>query len=145
MAGVHCDSGRGRDSNSDSDSERQVSKTQTGAGTGASVERERDRPVNRQGMAASGLYPHVSRTKLARALGMDVSTVSGYLAGRTPLRLRDALRVAELVGVGVEELNEALGKAQVGYAKRRVARAKAKVRKMTAATKARVRKEIERT
>jgi transcriptional regulator with XRE-family HTH domain len=98
----------------------------------ALVTRDRDRPVNRQGAASTGLYPQVSRTKLAKALGMDTSTVSGYLAGRTPLRLRDALRVAELVGVGVEELNEALGKAQVEYAERRVARARDKARKMKA-------------
>jgi transcriptional regulator with XRE-family HTH domain len=81
---------------------------------------------NRQGALATGLYPEVSRTKLAEELGKDVSTVTGYLQGRTPPGLDDAAKIARLCGATLHELNWALAERQVEYAKAKVGRVREK-------------------
>jgi len=56
------------------------------------------------GMKSAGLYPEVSRTKLARNLGMSVSTVSCVLSGRQKPTLELAWKMAEAIGVTVDRL-----------------------------------------
>ncbi len=75
-------------------------------------------------MAASGAYPHISRLKLAEALGKHVSTVSNYFSGRIGMPLDVARRAAGLIGVGLDELSGELAVWQDGWAKRRGAKAK---------------------
>lgn len=70
------------------------------------------KPGNRVGMKAKGAYPDVSRVKLAAALGKHISTVSFYLRGRIQMPFDTAVRVAGLIGVGVEELGVEVGKAR---------------------------------
>jgi plasmid maintenance system antidote protein VapI len=64
------------------------------------------------GVTAKGLYPEISRTKVARLLGCDPSTVTGYLAGRTKMPLERAIRFAKLAGIPVETLQRDLSRAQ---------------------------------
>ena len=73
----------------------------------SSVLREPD--AQHPGMVSRGAYPGVSRLKLAQALGKHVSSVSNYLSGKTPMPIELAVRMAPLVGVGLEELCRELG------------------------------------
>lgn len=61
-------------------------------------------PKHRSGAEVTGIYPHVSRTKLAEAMGKHISTVSKYLNGGRKMSLGVAVELAGLIGVGVEEL-----------------------------------------
>lgn len=54
------------------------------------------------------MYPHISRTLLAREVGLHVSTIAGILKGRTAPSLETAVTMAKAIGVKVERLNEDL-------------------------------------
>lgn len=62
-------------------------------------------PSNRSGRNSTGLYPNLSRTKLAEATGLHPSTIVGLLRGRRKIPLNLALKIAAEVGVSVERLN----------------------------------------
>lgn len=51
-----------------------------------------------------GLYPEVSRTRLAELLKKDLSTVTYILSGRHACKLSDASEISRLLGVKVEVL-----------------------------------------
>ena len=68
-----------------------------------------------QGRTARGLYPKVSRTKLAQALGLAVSTVGGYLRGRTRTPLDAATVMAREIGVPIDRLSRQLTAVQRAY------------------------------
>jgi transcriptional regulator with XRE-family HTH domain len=68
-----------------------------------------------QGRTARGLYPKVSRTKLAQALGLAVSTVGGYLRGRTRTPLDAATIIAREIGVPIDRLSRQLTAVQRAY------------------------------
>lgn len=61
--------------------------------------------ANRVGRRTIGIYPRVSRTKLAAELGKKTATVSRYFLGLKPMPLSVAVRVATMIGVSVGELN----------------------------------------
>ena len=62
------------------------------------------RVVGVAGRKSLGLYPHLSRTLIAEALGVHKSSVSGYLKGRTQVPFKKAILLARLVGVTVGRL-----------------------------------------
>lgn len=59
------------------------------------------------GRPALGLYPRVSRRKLAAATGLSIKTVSALLRGRD-CHVRVAVLVAGVLGVSVESLSAEL-------------------------------------
>lgn len=65
-----------------------------------------------RGRPANGLYPHISRTHLAEATGLHLSTVSNILHGKRKVGLESAVVMARVVGVTVEELSKALRRQQ---------------------------------
>jgi plasmid maintenance system antidote protein VapI len=79
---------------------------------------------HRLGAQAKGLYPSVSRTKLAGVMGKHVSTITHWLVGRTRPGLEAALLMADYIGVSVEQLNRDLQQAQAGYRARGQGRAR---------------------
>lgn len=79
------------------------------------VRQTRGIPANRVGKLPEGLYPRVSRKKLALALGLHISTVSGILMGKTKVKVALAIRIAALVGVTVEKLSEDLERQGKAY------------------------------
>jgi transcriptional regulator with XRE-family HTH domain len=62
----------------------------------------------RAGREPAGLYPEISRTKLARACGSDCPTMVRVLNGSRRPSLELAAAVAKVVGVTVERLMEDL-------------------------------------
>ena len=68
-----------------------------------------------KGRPCKGVYPEVSRAKLASALGVHISHASGMLSGRTKVSVSVALRMAELIGVSVQELSDTLAREQKRY------------------------------
>jgi len=70
------------------------------------------RPKKRLGDAGKtgrkpiGLYPHVSRSKLAVKMGMHIATVSHILSGRRRIFVSDSERMAEAIGVSVERFTQ---------------------------------------
>lgn len=94
--------------------------------------RDTKRPANRVGRAATGLYPDVSRTKIAEATGWHISTVAGILQGRVRAQLDWAVIMAKIVGVTPEQLNKDLKAQQERYKERKSAK-KAAARKKQAA------------
>lgn len=84
----------------------------------------------RVGAPAVGLYPEVSRTKLAREMGKHVATVASYLIGRVRPSLDTALILARLIGIEVERLNKDLQEVQGKYKAGRGVRVKVKRRKL---------------
>jgi len=79
----------------------------------------------RSGRPTEGLYPHVSRTQLARVLGYGKSAVSWMLRGRLRIdRLSVAIPLAQAVGISVEQLQRDWQEERERYeARDRVARA----------------------
>ena len=71
------------------------------------------------GQLVKGLWPHVSRTKLAHIVGKDVATISRYLNGSRQMPLEVAVPFAEIVGVTGEELLKELSRARKKWAKGR--------------------------
>ncbi len=58
----------------------------------------------RIGRESDGLYPEVSRTKLAKLVGKSVGGITGVLNGRTKPTLELAGMIAMAVGVTIDEL-----------------------------------------
>jgi hypothetical protein len=81
------------------------------------VLRQDGRGANRVGRRISGLFPEISRTKLAAEMGMCVSAVTGYLQGRRKPGLLEAVKMADLIGVTVQELSWQLARKQAEYRK----------------------------
>ncbi len=82
------------------------------------VARSTDIPGNRQGRKSTGLYPHISRTKLAELTGYHITTITGMLKGRTRVTLDLAVLMAREIGVTVEQLSRELARKQEEYQKR---------------------------
>ena len=59
----------------------------------------------RAGRVTLGLYPYASRTDLAALTGKHISTITSILRGRTRAKLTDAIKLAEAVGVTVEQFS----------------------------------------
>jgi transcriptional regulator with XRE-family HTH domain len=74
-------------------------------------------PGNPSGRRTTGLFPEISRTKLAQEMGKCVSAVAGYLQGRRKPGLMEAMQMADLIGVTVRELNWQLARKQAEYRK----------------------------
>ena len=70
------------------------------------------------GRTIKGLWPDVSRTRLAKAVGKDISTVSKYLNGSVRMPLEIAVPFAEIIGVTGETLLAKLEKARKIWIKR---------------------------
>jgi transcriptional regulator with XRE-family HTH domain len=49
------------------------------------------------------MYPQVSRTKLAKATGKDITTISQIMRGRNGPKFETAIQIAKVVGVSPEE------------------------------------------
>ncbi len=77
------------------------------------------KPRNRKGMEARGIYPDVSRTKLAQELGVHTATVSNYLGGRRKMPLGQAQEAARAMGVGLDEFVSALIEVRQGWERER--------------------------
>jgi DNA-binding XRE family transcriptional regulator len=73
-------------------------------GQGSTVARDSNGDGAQNGRQASGMYPQVSRTKLARVTGKDITTISQILRGRHKPPFDTALKIAGAVGVSPEEL-----------------------------------------
>jgi len=82
------------------------------------------------GRPSHGLYPHISRTDLARTTGYHVSSIANILAGRTKVKLAQAVMIAKQVGISVEELSADLERQHVTWKseQRKRKRRKSKVR-----------------
>lgn len=93
--------------------------------TSASVLRDKSMPAHRQGRASTGLYPEISRGKLAELTGRHISTITGYLKGRTRMPLSTATIVATAIGVSVAQLNQDLQHQQQSFAGQRKKRRRA--------------------
>jgi hypothetical protein len=64
------------------------------------------------GRKSVGLYPTISRTLLSRVINRHVSTVTGILNGRTKIDLELALKMAQAIGIPVEQLSNDLKQKQ---------------------------------
>ena len=95
-------------------------RTKTPTVKNVSILRDPNAPANRAGRDSEGLYPEVSRTKLAELTNRHISTITGYLKGRTRMPLATATIVAKAIGVSIDQLNEDLKKAQVEFANERL-------------------------
>jgi transcriptional regulator with XRE-family HTH domain len=73
-------------------------------GKGSTVAREETANNVLNGRPATGMYPMVSRAKLADLTGKDISTISQILRGRNRPKLEDAILIAKVVGVAPEGL-----------------------------------------
>ena len=60
--------------------------------------------VSRPGRPTLGIYPEISRTKLANLLGCSKSWVTWMLRGQRRIPLRVAIPMAKAIGIGVEQL-----------------------------------------
>jgi DNA-binding XRE family transcriptional regulator len=80
-----------------------ATKATTIVGKYSPVARDSNHDGSQNGRAASGMYPQVSRTKLAQACGKDVTTISQIMRGRIRPKFEVALAVARAVGVDPEQ------------------------------------------
>ena len=76
------------------------------------VARESNHDGSQNGRAASGMYPQVSRTKLAQACGKDVTTISQIMRGRIRPSFDLALALAMTAAMGVDPKQFQAGLAQ---------------------------------
>jgi DNA-binding XRE family transcriptional regulator len=67
------------------------------------VARDSNAEGGQNGRQASGMYPQVSRTKLAEVTGKDITTISQIMRGRNRPKFDTALKIAHVVGVSPEE------------------------------------------
>lgn len=65
------------------------------------------------------MYPHVSRTIIANALGKHLSLISNYFSGRVVMPMTTAIKVAAMIGVDVETLARDLEEMQREYRRER--------------------------
>lgn len=70
------------------------------------------------GRRSKGLYPEVSRVRIAEETGLDRSTIAGILVGRTAAKLEVALVIARAAGVSMEQLQADLAKEREKYKQR---------------------------
>lgn len=101
------------------------------------IHRDEDRPVNRVGRMAIGLYPEISRTKLARMIGCSTSKVSYILTGRFKCGLEMAMVLSKAAGVTVERLTEELKEQQERWAEKELVKRNGHKRKSKWRTAAR--------
>ncbi len=87
------------------------------------------RPAHRYGKQAIGLYPEVSRTKLAEQLDKHISTVTGYFMGRTKMPSEVLIQASKLMGVGIEVLAKELAEQRLRFVREQQAAVVADSRK----------------
>lgn len=68
-----------------------------------------------------GLYPNASRTRIAQKTGKSVSSITGYLNGRSNCPLTIATQIAELLGMTLEQLSKELKEQQARRKKQKAA------------------------
>ena len=100
-------------------STRTTRTTQAQAALSLSASRVGDRPPHRSGREPIGLYPEMSRTKLAAITGKHITTITGILRGRTRCTLSLAMVIAQAVGLPVWVLNRDLERVQREFAEER--------------------------
>ena len=70
---------------------------------------------SRRGSEATGVYPEVSRQKLAALVGLHKSTITNIFQGRTKPDVALALRMAKEMRVEIEELERVLAEKRVAF------------------------------
>jgi DNA-binding XRE family transcriptional regulator len=80
-----------------------VNATAPIVGRYSTVARDSNHDGSQNGRQASGMYPQVSRTKLAEVTGRDVTTISQIMRGRIRPKFEVALAMARAVGVEPEQ------------------------------------------
>lgn len=88
---------------SGSDKDRAKAGAADATGQQSAVAREATGRDRLNGRAATGMYPMVSRTKLAQETGKDITTISQIMRGRIKPGFEVAIVISKLVGVGIED------------------------------------------